>query len=222
MVVLLRLWNLFVLKSRIDSEFLRYLLECDSQPGERLPALNELSTELGVSLGKLREQFEVARMLGLVDAKPRRGITQTEYSFSPVVRLSLLTALAIDRTNFDAFSSLRVHLETTYWDEAVILLIEHDKQHLLSLIASAQNKLLQPRIEIPHKEHRELHLRIFSRLDNPFVIGLLEAYWDAYEAVELNTYADYAYLKEVWHYHEQIVHAICSEEFCLGKKLSNI
>jgi hypothetical protein len=45
-------------------------------------------------------------------------------------------------------------------------------------------------------------------------VGLLEAYWDAYEAVELNTYADYAYLQEVWRYHERIVEAICHRRGC--------
>nr|HRJ42395.1 FCD domain-containing protein [Caldilineaceae bacterium] len=51
-------------------------------------------------------------------------------------------------------------------------------------------------------------LTIFRRLDNLFVTGLLEAYWDAYEAVDLNTYADYRYLTAVWGYHEQIVKAL--------------
>ena len=65
----------------------------------------------------------------------------------------------------------------------------------------AQLKLSQDRIQIPHPEHRAFHLTIYSRLHNPFVLGLLEAYWDGYEAVELNTYADYGYLQEVWSYH---------------------
>ena len=112
--------------SKIDSEFLRYLLADGHLPGERLPSLTELSTATGMSMGKLREQFEVARTLGLVEASPRRGITRTEYSFLPAVRLSLLTALAIDGSYFDAFSGLRVHLETAYWDEAVALLIDED------------------------------------------------------------------------------------------------
>ncbi|NJN83993.1 MAG: FCD domain-containing protein, partial [Caldilineaceae bacterium] len=114
---------------------------------------------------------------------------------------------------------LRVHLETAYWDEAVVVLTLDDKAHLRELVAAAQTKLNQPRIQIPFVEHRELHLTIYRRLANPFVFGLLEAYWDAYEAVELNTYADYAYLQEVWAYHARIVNAICDGEFALGKQL---
>src|SRR5690606_9174586 len=147
------------------------------------------------------------------------GITRTEYSFLPAVRLSLLTALAIDGSYFDAFSGLRVHLETAYWDEAVALLIDEDFATLRSLVAAAWQKLSEPRIQIPYQEHRELHLTIYRRLDNPFVVGLLEAYWDAYEAVELNTYADIYYLQQVWDYHARIVDAIVASEVALGKQL---
>ncbi|MEZ4618515.1 MAG: hypothetical protein R2867_23780 [Caldilineaceae bacterium] len=47
-------------------------------------------------------------------------------------------------------------------------------------------------------------MTIFRRLQNPFVLGLLDAYWDGYEAVELNTYADYRYLQKVWQYHAKL------------------
>jgi DNA-binding GntR family transcriptional regulator len=135
------------------------------------------------------------------------------------VRLSLLVALTLDRQHFDAFSSLRTHLEVGYWDEAVSLLTEEDADCLRALVRSAWEKLNQVRVLIPYQEHRALHLAIFRRLENPFVQGLLEAYWDAYEAVELNTYADYAYLKRVWHYHSEIVEAICAGDKARGKQL---
>lgn len=200
-------------------EFICYLLTEASEPGDRLPSLSQLSTELNLSVGKLREQMEIARTLGLVEATPRRGIVRTPYSFTPPVRLSLLSALTIDRHYFDAFSSLRIHLEVVYWHEAVVLLTADDKRYLRTLIERAHEKLNQPRIQIPYPEHRELHMTIFGRLRNPFVLGLLEAYWDGYEAVELNTYADYRYLQEVWQYHERIVEAIEQEEYALGRKL---
>jgi DNA-binding FadR family transcriptional regulator len=205
--------------SQIDSDLLRHVLTEGYQPGDRLPSLNDLSDEIGVSVGKLREQLEVVRMLGLVEASPRRGITRTEYAFQPAVRLSLLTAMALDDHAFDQFSSLRGHLEIAYWDEAVMLLTTEDKEHLRQLVAAAKVMLNQPRIQIPFREHREFHLSIFKRLENPFVVGLLEAYWDAYEAVELNTYADYPYLQEVWAYHERIAEAICAGDIEGSKQL---
>ena len=55
--------------------------------------------------------------------------------------------------------------------------------------------------------------RLKGRLDGVaafslFVKGLLEAYWEAYEAVGLSLFSDYYYLREVWTYHQGIVDAI--------------
>lgn len=205
--------------SKLDSDFLRYLLANGHAPGDRLPSLAEISAATGMSVGKLREQFEVARALGLVEASPRRGIVRTHYDFLPAVRLSLLVALAIDPGYFASFSGLRAHLETAYWDEAVLLLTDEDKQLLSEQVRSAWAKLSLPRIQIPFQEHRELHLTIYRRLNNPFVVGILEAYWDGYEAVELNTFADLGYLQAVWRYHDEIVAAICAGEYAAGKRL---
>lgn len=205
--------------SRIDSAFLRYLLTQGCQPGDRLPSLDEISAEIGISIGKLREQFEVARVLGLVEASPRRGIRCLPYEFLAAVRLGLMIALALDDRAFRAYSTLRIHLETAFWEEAVALLSAEDKAQLCALVAEAQRKLSYERVQIPYPEHRAFHLCIFQRLENPFVLGLLEAYWDAYEAIELNTYADYGYLQEVWGYHERIADAILAGDYAAGKEL---
>jgi DNA-binding FadR family transcriptional regulator len=61
-----------------------------------------------------------------------------------------------------------------------------------------------------------LHLGVFRRLENPFVLGILEAYWDAYEEIGLNLYADYDYLQEVWQYHQKMVAAICAGDIDAG------
>ena len=204
--------------NRIDSEFLRYLLTNGCEPGARLPSLDEISGEIGISTGKLREQFEVARMLGLVEASPRRGIRCLKYDFRPAVRLSLMVALALEPGAFRSFSTLRIHLETAFWEEAVALLTDEDKAHLHELVAQAKAKLNNERAQIPFAEHRAFHLGIFCKLENPFVLGLLEAYWDAYDAVELSTYADYSYLTEVWEYHQRIADALSREDYAAGKE----
>jgi DNA-binding GntR family transcriptional regulator len=130
-----------------------------------------------------------------------------------------MVALSLQHDAFRSYAALRIHLETAFWDEAVVLLLPEDIARLNELVARAQAKLTLDRIQIPYPEHRQFHLTIFSRLGNPFVIGLLEAYWDAYEAVELNTYADYAYLQEVWNYHERIVRTLEASDIAGGKEL---
>ncbi len=194
----------------LESELLDYLAEASCQPeaDTRIPALGQLSGELHVSVSKLREQLEVARVMGLVSVRPRTGIHRQDYNFMSAVRLSLFFALASDITVFDEYSNLRKHVEMSFWHEAVARLTDEDKHRLRQLVAQAWEKLRGSPVRIPHAEHREFHLTIFSRLDNVFVRGLLEAYWEAYEAVELNKYADLAYLSEVWSYHERITEDI--------------
>lgn len=204
----------------LPSAFLRYLSRCDHsneyETDDRLPPLTEVSRELGVSVALLREQLEVAKAIGLVEVRPRTGIRRLPYSFLPAVRQSLSYAVAVDQKYFLAFSDLRNHIEGAYWEEAARLLLPEDHRRLRALVGLAWDKLNGQPIQIPHQEHRALHMTIFSRLDNTFVIGLLEAYWEAYEAVGLNLYADYNYLKQVWIYHQQMVEAICSGDFSAG------
>ncbi len=203
----------------LDSDFLRYLVSKGFQVGARVPALNELSEEMGISVGKLREQMEVARTLGLVEVRPRTGIRVEPFDFLPAVRTSMLFALAQDPSLFEQFGMLRNHVESSFWHEAVALLTDQDKQDLKDLMKAAWTKLSGPYIQIPHAEHRELHLTIFRRLNNPFVHGILEAYWEAYEAVELNLYSDYQYLREVWDYHQRIVDSIIEGKPDVGQVL---
>ena len=208
---------------KLSSEFLTYLAsaeryESDSTASIRLPALTDLSTELGLSVSCLREQVEVAEALGLVEVRPRTGIRRLPYTFLPAVRESLSYAIALDREHFEEFSDLRNHIESSYWYQATLLLTEADKQELQRLTSRAFEKLRGQPIQIPHSEHRRLHLGIFKRLDNTFVLGLLEAYWEAYEAVGLNVYADYYYHQEVWTYHQRMVDSIISGDFETGYK----
>lgn len=186
-------------------------------PGSvQLPSLSAMSKELGVSVALLREQLEVARAIGLVEVRPRTGIRRLPYAFLPAVRQSLSYALAVDPAYFLAYSDLRIHLEAAYWQDAVRRLTAEDHQELKKLVARAWEKLNGQPIEIPHPEHRQLHLTIYRRMDNPFVQGLLEAYWEAYESVGLNLYTDIDYLQEVWQYHEQMVQAICDGDYDRG------
>ena len=206
---------------KLSSEFLRYL--ASSRNGDvrgngshQLPSLSELSKELGVSVATLREQLEVAKALGLVEVRPRTGIRRLPYTFLPAVRQSLAYAIQLDRTYFESYSELRNKIEASFWDPAVRQLTPEDHQTLQNLMAQAWEKLRGNPIQIPHAEHRQLHLGIFARLGNPFVQGILEAYWEAYEAVGLNVFADYTYLQQVWGFHQKMVDAITSGDYEAG------
>lgn len=201
------------------SEFFLFLLQNSETDNEKLPSLKDLSTELGISISRLREQLEVAKALGLVDVRPRLGIRPLPYSFTPAVDASLCYAIQFDNNNFEKFVDLRRHLEYAYFPQAVDLLQESDHQELRRLVQEAWEKLRGSPVRIPHDEHRQLHLTIFNRLNNVFVSGLLEAYWDAYEAVGLNVYADLDYLEQVWTYHDQLAEAAITKDKSRGLKV---
>jgi DNA-binding FadR family transcriptional regulator len=197
------------------SEFMAYLA-AQSPDIDRIPPLAELSQQLGVSISGLREQLQVARALGVVEVKPKTGIRRTQFTFHPAVLQSLAYAVAVNPDTFEKFADFRQHVESAYFLEAAVLLTSHDHNRLTQLVEQAKAKLNGSPVQIPHNEHRELHMLIYKRLNNPFVQGILESYWEMYEAIGLAVYTDITYLQEVWRYHEKIVQAICAGDLPNG------
>ncbi len=200
----------------LSSEILRYIVEHHLQAGDRLPTLTELSEELGVSVSKVREELAVARALGFVQVKPRLGMQVQPYDFAPAATLSVLYALGLDREHFHAFARLRSSVELSFWHEAVTQLTAEDIVELRRLVALARERLTRVPIEVPYREHRKLHLTFFKHLQNPFVQGVLEAYWAAYKAFGLALYADLSHHREVWDYHERMVEAVARGDIEAG------
>jgi DNA-binding FadR family transcriptional regulator len=198
------------------SIFMQYLCKNNPAGDNKVPSLIELSQELGVSVASLREQMEVARTMGLIEVKPRTGIQRTPYSFSKTILTSLTYAMEKDPANFGSFSDLRKHIEAAYWKEAVSLLNPEDIEDLKQIIDIALAKLKAKPPQIPHEEHKIFHLSIYRKLNNPFVTGILESFWKAYEDNGLDIYTDIQYLEQVWSYHQKSVEAISSGELDSG------
>lgn len=198
--------------------FLQFLADEKNTEGCRLPSLSDLSKTTQTSIPSLREQLEVARAFGFVDVKPKTGIRKNKYRFTPAVTASLGYAIKDDRRLFDAYADLRKHIEAVYFEEAATVLTKDDIGKLTTIIENAKKKLTLQPVEIPFFEHRDFHLLMYSRLNNPFVTGLLEAYWQMYEDVGLNRYTDIEYQIRVWDYHTKIVESIRKGEFSNSKK----
>jgi DNA-binding FadR family transcriptional regulator len=196
-----------------QSEFIQYIASLPDDGDGRIPPLNELSQMLGISVATLREQLEVARTLGVVDVKPRAGIHKLEYSFRPAVMTSLTYALSSESAPFAQYASLRKHIEASYFIEAVQALLPEDKRNLEIIVARAEDKLRRRPVVIPTGEHREFHLVIYKRLNNKFVMGLLEAYWDLYKAVGFEIYPDMEYVNRIWQYHRKTINLIKDRQY---------
>jgi DNA-binding FadR family transcriptional regulator len=204
---------------RLESSFLRYLIQHQIEPGASLPTLQVISDELGISVGKLREQLEVARHLGLVSVRPRLGMQREPFDFSLCMREAMLFALGSNEASFEQLNQMRQALEISLWKEAVTRLTAADLERLDQIISQAWGMLYGEPVHVPKQEHRDLHLTIFSRLDNPFVQGVLKSYWEAYELNERTRYTGYEYWIGVWEYHERIVKALKAEQIEESRQL---
>lgn len=205
-------------RPRHASQLLAYLSSGEFQPGDRLPPIPDMAELLGISSSKLREQLEVARVLGFVEVRPKTGIRAKEYHFSDTIRTSLAYAVALDPRNFVMFSKFRSTVEAGFWKEAVQHLQPEDVSQLKDIMAKAWAKLHGNPVRIPHEEHRDLHLTMYKRLGNTFVLGVLEGYWEVYEAIGLNVYTDLHYLESIWSYHQTIVDAIVNKDYNAGEQ----
>jgi DNA-binding FadR family transcriptional regulator len=202
--------EIFTPKQKI---FLSYLAKKAVKGDFQIPPLSILSQELGMSVSSLREQMELARTLGLIEAHPRSGIQLQPYSFKPAVIRSLAYSIMSNKKAFDEFSDLRKNLEKAYFPKAVRLLSSENILQMQVLVKHAKNKLGSNPIQIPHPEHRQFHLSMYINLGNEFVTSLLEAYWMMYESVGLDLYTDLAHLIKVWNYHERIINLINEGQF---------
>jgi DNA-binding FadR family transcriptional regulator len=187
---------------------LDYFIKKAKNTRTKIPSIQNISAELGLSTACLREQIELAKNLGLISAQPRKGIEILTYQFKPAVEKSLYYAINLDQSYFYQFSEIRNHLENAFFIESARSLDDDGLNELKVLIRLAQNKLKGKPVQIPHQEHRRFHLSIYKPKNNVFLFGLLESFWDMYENAGLNLYNDLEYLIKVWEFHQRIVENI--------------
>ena len=201
------------------SELLKYLTSLPEEQNYRIPPLAELSQTLGISVASLREQLEVARLLGIVEIKPKSGIKKTKYELKPALMASLTYGVGVNSRIFWQVADMRKHLEAAYFVEAAQMLSTADKEELVNLVKKAQQKLRSIPSQLPNQEHRELHLLMYRRLSNHLVYSILETYWDLYRSTGMDVYTDINYVDRVWHYHARLVEQIKNGNYTQGMQI---
>ena len=200
---------------KTKASLLDYLAEA-ADKHQPLPSIPEIGRQLGVSTSSLREQLEVARQLGVVEIRPKTGMSLREFSLTPALMLGLDYSQKLDPCTFEYLSDLRKNLESAYWPEAAPLLTREEIAQLESVVLQANQKIAHTPIQVPKEEHRNFHLGIFQHLNNRFVFSILESYWTLYQNSDLNIYMDQAYLEVVWNFHQKIVDALKARDFARG------
>lgn len=206
----------------MSHSLVRHIIEDLAEPGDepaKLPPLDQLAKQLGVSRGKLREDLIAAQAYGVIEMRPGDGTYLCPFDFYTAVRPLILYSIACNKDYFDRFYRLRARLEVAFWEDAAQALGQQEIDQLYHILDRADAKLQGSPIEIPHREHRDFHVLIYSKLDNPFTQGLLKAYWDAYEAVGLHRYFELSYYQRMWANHRGMTEAIAAGECEAGKQV---
>lgn len=191
-------------------------LAIKAKQGKTIPSIAQLSEDLGLSTAAVREQLEVARQLELVDIKTKTGIQTRPFSLSPALCLISRYGMDIQPELIWEITSIRQHLELSYWQEAVVRLSHKDVEHLAEVIDLAMKKIQENPVVLPLEEHSEFHLSIYRPLNNSFLNGVLETYWQLSQEAEYRMYSDQVYLENVWAYHQKIQQAIATKEYDVG------
>lgn len=201
------------------SEFLTYLASISDVKEQRIPPLNQLSKQLGISIATLREQLEVARSLGIVEVKPKIGIRKLPFDFSASLKPGFTYAIQNGCLSYSKLADLRKHLETAYFVEAAQTLDLLTLDRLDYLVkTSIQTIKLNPG-RVPVQEHREFHTLIYKHLQNQYLDGILDSFWEVYHLSGLEVYPDFTYTEKVWQYHARIVDQLRKRDFSSGLSL---
>lgn len=135
-------------------------------PGSKL-RLEDLRTEMGVSLSPLREGLSRLVAEGLVTSQDQRG-----YSVAPVSKANLTEILDL-RTMLEV-RALRVAIEQgdDAWEADII-----SAHHLLSKIGD-QERWTEPFYEEWEDRHRAFHSALIKGSDAPLLLHFCQLLWD--------------------------------------------
>lgn len=104
------------LVDQVESNLIEYFKANNLTVGSTIPNEAELSGALGVARGVLREALSRLKMIGMIEARTRRGMIITEPSLLGPMRRTVNPAMLSDDTMFDLLG-FRIALEIGMCDD---------------------------------------------------------------------------------------------------------
>ena len=93
--------NSDTLVGKVESKLLSFFKETDLRKGDAIPNENELTTLLGVSRSVVREALSRLKMMGIVEARTRRGMVLSEPSILSGMKRVVDPRILSEDTLFD-------------------------------------------------------------------------------------------------------------------------
>jgi DNA-binding GntR family transcriptional regulator len=152
------------LAAQVQEQIRQAILKQTLKPGERIDQ-NKLADELQVSMAPIREALKGLEAEGLVMIQPRRGAFVVEISLTDMDNLY--------------FTRRLIEGEAIY--HAVPLLTDADFNALDEMIAAMRQATTENHISTYIALNHEFHVRIYSVLDNPHLLQVIQTLWERSE-----------------------------------------
>lgn len=129
---------------QVVNRLIQYLKEADVKPGDEIPTELSLAANLGVSRPIIREALSHIKLLGLVEARKKRGMILAEPNFALTMEKMLLPKLLEGDTRQDIFE-LRLMLEVGIADSLFAKIVFKDILKLEAIIGEEKELKQQER-----------------------------------------------------------------------------
>jgi len=153
----------------VTERLIAYITEGELKPGDRLPSEHELMEQLQVGRSSIREAIRGLALVGIVEARPRRGMIVTSPASN--IRGQELKWPFTYWALKDLFT-VRLLLEGYAAEEAARAAGPEEIDRMAAAAASAERRIAQSQ---PYfRENADFHLEIAKATHNPVLLNCLQ------------------------------------------------
>ena len=154
------------LADQVEEKIIEYIKENHLSPGDSLPNEMQFSEMLGISRNVVREAMSRLRMLGLIQARTRRGIVVTEppllNGFKKVLDPNLLGIKTIKE-----MMGMRIALEIGIAEFLFANIAENDVTELEQIVSRQQAIGIN---NLSVEDEMQFHTKIYEIAGNDFIL----------------------------------------------------
>ena len=150
------------LVDQVESDLIRYFKDNHFTLGSTIPNEAELAAALGVARGVLREALSRLKMVGMIEARTRRGMIITEPSLLGPMRRIINPGMMTDDTMLDLLG-FRIALEIGIVDELFERISQCDLDELKEIVRIAE---VTENNEYATLSEYEFHAKLYQIVGN--------------------------------------------------------
>jgi DNA-binding FadR family transcriptional regulator len=165
-----------LLHEGVQDELKRYIIENNLRPGAALPSEGELAERLGVGRNSVREAVKALEALGIIEVKVGSGLFVRAFSLDPLLD-NLTDLMLADVELLAEIREARRFLEVGMIENVIGAVDGAQLAHLRSILREWREVAGERGYSPDHD--RAFHHAVRENIDNGFVSGILERFWEA-------------------------------------------